>query len=212
MTAYNAAVQHASPRCRPRSRRSADLKAVPSNLEPTLADAAAEKKALEFNGCLRTPFQGGQPECATGDTASTTTVALVGDSHAAMWNPALQQVAEQRQWRLELLSKGACPLLDLPVTNPFRRLVEDFEHCEQWRAQIMARLRAERPRLVVLSMWRGYGTDESLTGFHAYDRAWIDGLTAPRAPAAGQRRQGAGARADPGPALCGADLLVRPPR
>jgi hypothetical protein len=76
-----------------------------------------------------------------------------------------------------LLSKGACPLLDLPVNNPLRRLLEDFEHCEEWRGQIMARLRAEHPRLVVVSMWRGYGADESLTGFNAYDTAWIDGLT-----------------------------------
>jgi peptidoglycan/LPS O-acetylase OafA/YrhL len=175
--AYDAAVQHAFAQVQAAVAASADLKAVPSNLNPPLADAGAEKKALEFNGCLRTPFQSGQPECVTGDTASPTTVALVGDSHAAMWNPALQSVASQRHWRLELLSKGACPLLDLPVNNPLRRLLEDFEHCEEWRGQIMARLRAEHPRLVVVSMWRGYGADESLTGFNAYDTAWIDGLT-----------------------------------
>jgi peptidoglycan/LPS O-acetylase OafA/YrhL len=177
VAAYDAAVQQAFAQVRAAVAGSADLKAVPSNLDPSLADAGAEKKALEFNGCLRTPFQGGQPECITGDTASPTTVALVGDSHAAMWNPAFQQLAAQRHWRLELLSKGACPLLDLRVANPLRRLVEDLEHCEQWRGQIMARLRAEHPRLVVLSLWRGYGADESLTGFNAYDPAWINGLT-----------------------------------
>jgi peptidoglycan/LPS O-acetylase OafA/YrhL len=177
LAAYDAAVQNAVARMQAAVKGSGDVQAVPSNLEPPLGDAAAEKKALEFNGCLRTPFQSGQPECATGDPASATTVALVGDSHAAMWEPALQQVAEQRRWRLELLSKGACPLLDLPITNPLRRLVELVEHCEQWRGQIIARLRAERPRLVVLSMWRGYGADESLTGYRAYDRKWIDSLT-----------------------------------
>ncbi len=41
----------------------------------------------------------------------------------------------------------------------------------------MARLRAEHPRLVVVSAFRGYGADESMTGFNAYDPAWIDGLT-----------------------------------
>ena len=71
---------------------------------------------------MRNGVQAGQPECATGDTASTTTVALVGDSHAAMWNPAFQQVAEQRRWRLETMAKAACPLMDLPITNPIRRL------------------------------------------------------------------------------------------
>ena len=112
-----------------------------------------------------------------GDTASTTTVALVGDSHAAMWTPAFQQIATQRNWRLEMLSKGACPLLDLPVTNPLSRLAEYLQHCQEWRAQIVARLQAEHPRLIVLSLWRGYGTDESLSGYHAYGSAWIDGLT-----------------------------------
>jgi peptidoglycan/LPS O-acetylase OafA/YrhL len=175
--AYDAAVQHAFAQVQAAVAASVDLNAVPSNLDPPLADTAAEKEPLSFNGCLRTPFQSGQPECATGDTASTTTVALVGDSHAATWAPAVQQAAAQRHWRLELLSKGACPPINLPVTNPLRRLVELFEHCEQWRGQIIARLRTEHPRLIVVSMFRGYGADESLTGFHSYDPAWIDSLT-----------------------------------
>jgi hypothetical protein len=175
--AYDAAVRQAFAQVQAAVAASAELKAVPSNLEPPLADAGAEKNAMLFNGCLRTPFQGGQPECATGETASTTTVALVGDSHAAMWNPAFQQIAAQRHWRLEMLAKGACPLMDLPITNPLRRLVEHIEHCEQWRGQIIARLRAEHPRLIVLSAWRGYGIDEWLSGFTSYDPAWINSLT-----------------------------------
>ena len=66
---------------------------------------------------MRSAYQIGQPECATGDTASATTVALVGDSHAAMWNPAFQQIATQRHWRLEILAKAGCPLLDLPIVS-----------------------------------------------------------------------------------------------
>ena len=94
-----------------------------------------------------------------------------------MWNPAFRKAAEQRGWRLETLAKGACPVMDLPITNPLRRLLEQFQHCEQWRAEILARLRAEPPRLVVVSMWRGYGADESLTGFDAYGGAWLESLT-----------------------------------
>ena len=175
--AYDAAVQHAFAQVQAAVAASADLKAVPSNLTPPLGDLPAEQKDYGFNGCVRSPYEGGQPECATGDIASTTTVALVGDSHAAMWNPAFQQIAAQRHWRLEMLSKLACPLMDVRINSAFRRLIEHFQHCEQWRAQIIARLRAEHPRLVLVSVWRGYGTDESLTGFHAYDPAWIDSLT-----------------------------------
>ena len=177
MDAYDAAVRQSVAQVQATVASSVGLRAVPSNLEPPLSAVSGEEKALELNGCLRTPFQSGQPECASSDTSSSTTVALVGDSHAAMWNPGFQQIATQRHWRLETLTKAACPLMDLPVTNPFRRLVEHFEHCQQWRTEILARLRAEHPRLVVVSAFRGFGTDESLTGFHAYDQAWIGGLT-----------------------------------
>jgi peptidoglycan/LPS O-acetylase OafA/YrhL len=180
MDAYDAAVQEAFAQVQAAVAASADMKAVPSNLQPPLAGATAELKALLFNGCLREPFESGQPECAMGDNSSSTTVALVGDSHAAMWTPAFQQIATERHWRLEMLAKGACPLLDLPIANHlFSGFIEGLEHCEQWRGQILARLRAEHPRLIVVGLWRGYGNGNGngwLSGFAAYDRAWIDGL------------------------------------
>ena len=153
--AYTAAVQHAVAQVQAAVAAAAELKAVPSNLRPPLAGAAAELKDLALNGCLRNFLQTGQPECATGDTASTTTVALVGDSNAAIWSPAFQQVAAQRHWRLETLTKSSCPPMNLPITNPY--LHREYTQCEQWRGQIIDRLRAEHPRLVVVSMWRRYG-------------------------------------------------------
>ncbi len=175
MATYDAAVRQAFAQVQAAVAASADLKAVPSNLEPPLADAADELKALYLNGCLLTAWQVKQPECATGDTASTTTVAVVGDSYAAMWNPAFREVAEQRHWRLEMLSKVSCPVMNLPVTNT--QLHREYTECEQWRDQTIARLRAEHPRLVVVSVLRAYGADKSRTGFISYDPAWIDSLT-----------------------------------
>jgi peptidoglycan/LPS O-acetylase OafA/YrhL len=179
--AYDAAMQNVFAQVQAAVAASADLKAVPSNLSPSLADATAELPAMMFDGCLRLPFEAGQPECATGDTASKTTVAVVGDSHASMWIPAFQQVGAQRPWRIETMAKAACPMMDLPVANRFvSPLVEYLEHCEQWRGQIMARLRAEHPKLVVLSVFRGYLASHSngfLSGFSSYDPAWIDSLT-----------------------------------
>jgi peptidoglycan/LPS O-acetylase OafA/YrhL len=172
--AYDAAVRQVFAQVQAAVAASADLRSVPSNLSPPLETSGD----LLFNGCLRNIAEVGQPECATGDTASTTTIALAGDSNAAMWNPALQQIAAQRRWRLETLTKGACPLMDLPSTIPLHHLAERYSHCEQWRGQIIARLRAEHPRLVVLSMWRGYRADsERLLGVDAYGPAWLDSLT-----------------------------------
>ncbi len=177
MDAYDAAVHQAFAQVQAAVAASAELKAVPSNLEPPVAEASAGQNAMLFNGCFRAANQSGQPECATGDTASSTTVALVGDSHAAMWNPAFQQNATQRHWRLEMLAKAGCPLIDVPIAKHLNGLIERFLHCDQWRALILARLRAERPRLVVVSMSREHSEGSWQAGYTPYDPAWIDSLS-----------------------------------
>ena len=198
MDAYDAAVQQAFAQVQAAVAASADLKAVPSNLQPPVAEAAAGQDAMYAGGCFRGANQSGQPECATGDTASSTTVALVGDSHAAMWNPAFQQIATQRHWRLEMLAKAGCPLLDVPIANHLDGLIERFMHCEQWRGQIMARLRAEHPRLVVVSMSREHSEGSWQAGYTAIRPGVDRQLDPPGAAAARHRVQGAGAGSDPG--------------
>ncbi|MFC9556540.1 acyltransferase family protein [Rhodococcus sp. NPDC056960] len=167
-----AAVQAVTAQVQAAVAESAGLQAVPSNLSPPLADAPADKPAVFVNGCVRSWREVGQDECASGDVTSPTTVALVGDSHAAMWAPAFEQAAEQRHWRLETMGKVTCPLLDLPLTSPY--LGREYTECEQWRGEIVDRLQTERPRLVVLSMSRRYGAD---FGFTVYGQAWLDSLT-----------------------------------
>ena len=151
---------------------SADVQAVPANLTPPLADAPADKPDVFVNGCVRSWLYVGQHECASGDTSSPTRVALVGDSHAAMWQPAVEQIATERHWRLETMGKVTCPLMDLPIYSPY--LDRAYTECVQWRGQIMARLRAERPAVIVLDMARRYSPDY---GFTVYGRPWLDSIT-----------------------------------
>jgi peptidoglycan/LPS O-acetylase OafA/YrhL len=177
MAAYDDAVAQTFAQVQTALAASFGVKPVPSNLTPPLNNLAAEQVDYTYQGCLRTPYESGQPECVMGDTASPDTVALIGDSHAAMWTPAFQQIAAQRHWRLQMMAKEACPVVDARAGSAFSNLVEDLQHCQQWREEIVARVKAERPRLVVVSVWRGYGIDETMSGFRAYDRAWIDGMT-----------------------------------
>ncbi|MGE2715895.1 acyltransferase family protein [Mycolicibacterium litorale] len=149
---------------------SADMRAVPADLSPALGEVA--KPEVFVNGCVLSWRDVEQPECASGDTASPVRVALVGDSHAAMWHPALESTASQRKWRLETMSKVTCPLMELPITSPY--LGRTFSECEQWRGDVLARLESQRPQLIVVDMSRRYGAD---FGFTSYDTAWLDGLT-----------------------------------
>jgi peptidoglycan/LPS O-acetylase OafA/YrhL len=174
--AYDVAVQYGFAQVQAAVATSADIRAVPSNLNPSISAAAAENPIAYFNGCLRNFLESDQPDCVVGDRASKTNVALIGDSTAAMWIPAFQQVADQQRWRLETLTKGGCPMLDLPIINPFLR--REFTECEKWRDQVLARLRGEHPQLVVLSLWRKYGARYDFpAGVTSYDSAWLGSLT-----------------------------------
>ncbi len=175
MVAYDAAVQQAFAQVQSAVATSATLQAVPANLVPPLSDAADEADAITLDGCLLDFLGVEQPACVMGDTESPTTVALVGDSHAAIWNPALRQVADSRRWRVETMAKEGCPLLDLPLTNPL--LHREYTECEQWRTQILDRLRAGHPRLIVFSLWRVYGSPDWPAGFKAYGAPWLASLT-----------------------------------
>jgi hypothetical protein len=149
---------------------SANLRAVPSNLSPSLGNIT--KPEVFLNGCVLSWKDVTSPECASGQVNSKTTVALIGDSHAGMWHPALEPVARQRGWRLETMAKVTCPMLKLPIVSPY--LGREFTECKQWRAAVLTRVQQERPALVVVDMVRRYGAD---FGFTSYDPVWLDALT-----------------------------------
>jgi hypothetical protein len=93
-----------------------------------------------------------------------------------MWNPAFQQLAEQRHWRLETMAKLGCPMLDLPTLNPV--LARPYTECAEWRDQIDARLQNHHPRLIVLSVMRRYGAGFGWrVGFTSYEPEWLASMT-----------------------------------
>ncbi len=173
---YAAAVRDGLAQVQAAVAASADLNSVPSNLQPPLADAQTETAANHSKNCLLNFLDVDPSECASGRIDSPTTVTLVGDSNATMWNPAFEQIATQRGWRLETLAKAGCPMLELTMFNATLR--RDYEECDQWRPRIAARLKAEHPRLIVLAVSRQYGKRFDFTsGFDSYDSTWTNKLT-----------------------------------
>jgi hypothetical protein len=151
---------------------SGERQPVPSNLTPSLQDAAEDSQLPFQQGCVLPWTAATVRNCVYGDPNGQSTVALIGDSHAAQWFPALEPLAEQRHERLDVQSKVTCPLMDLPITSPY--LGREYTECEQWRAQVLDRMRTERPALVVVATAHRYGAD---FGFTAYDPQWLAALT-----------------------------------
>ncbi len=75
------------------------------------------------------------------------TVAVVGDSHAEMWIPALTRLAERRDWTLIKTTHPGCPVDDLQQAAPERQL-----ECAPWRAAAFPELIATfDPDYVILA-------------------------------------------------------------
>jgi peptidoglycan/LPS O-acetylase OafA/YrhL len=127
---------------------------IPADLLPPLADARSDIPAIYDNGCHLSQPEVAIPECAFGDVASTQTVVLIGDSHAAQWFPALERLAREHGWRLISLTKSGCTPAAITVWNVnFKRA---YTECDEWRAAMTDRVTREQPRLVIVSSSHPY--------------------------------------------------------
>ena len=130
--------------------------------------------------------------CAYGPPDAERTAALVGDSMAISWLPALREVLEPRGWRIQVLTRNQCPAVDVLLyrDRPEVPYVECAEHRE-WVVEQVAEL---EPDLVLVSSAETMVDKqvEQPQGDLRYSR-WADGLT--RAVRDLQRHSRAGRRA-----------------
>lgn len=133
---------------------------------PAPVAAAQDNPDVYADGCHQDQDSADVVSCVYGDPDSGTVVALVGDSHAAQWQPGLRAVAEERGWRLETYTKSACPFDDTEVW--LDDTDQPYASCVDWVADLTQALLADPPDLVVTSSAGHY-------------RAVADGAAMPRA-------------------------------
>ena len=122
---------------------------VPGDLLPSLGASRGDDDPLLADGCGLSLAGTKPPSCIYGDRDGALTVALVGDSHAAHWFPALDVVAKERGWRLVPFTKFSCVFVDLPIWSP--NLNREYTECEAWRENVVDRLVKLKPDLVIIS-------------------------------------------------------------
>ncbi len=122
---------------------------VPRDLKPSLGASRADNDPLLAAGCGLALAGSRPPTCVYGDRDGAITVALVGDSHAAHWFPALEIVARQRGWRLVPFTKFSCVFVDIPIWSPY--LKREYTECGDWRENVVDRLVMLKPDLVVIA-------------------------------------------------------------
>jgi hypothetical protein len=128
---------------------------LPSNLTPSLTSARTDKSDWlnETNPCSVDFAEVRVPSCLGGDQNGTKLIVLYGDSHASMWMPAIDAIAKQIGYRVELYAKLACPLIEAPVWS--YQLNRPFTECQQWQQLVLPKIKAAKPDLLIVTdQWK----------------------------------------------------------
>ncbi len=113
-----------------------------------LASARADKAGITPPSCAGPKWSADEP-CVSGDVHSTNTVMLIGDSHAAQWRPALDQVAKDLQVRVVMQTFGGCAATDVPTAIEGTHELRDG--CAEHRAQTAELIDEIRPDAVIVT-------------------------------------------------------------
>jgi peptidoglycan/LPS O-acetylase OafA/YrhL len=131
-----------------------DPKGAPVDRVPSMfPDPMVVRKDLPTlyqDGCHQNEPDSAATPCTYGAEDSAFTVAVIGDSHAAQWTPALEAIAPSRKWRILTYTKSSCPLANVQV--PASGSERPYDSCTKWNANVLnAVTSGKRPNLVITS-------------------------------------------------------------
>jgi peptidoglycan/LPS O-acetylase OafA/YrhL len=145
-----------SPDPSPTSRPHTGPQPLPADVTPKLTSARKDSESIVRDHCSLSLGGSKPPVCVYGVADAPVTVALVGDSHAAHWFPALEALALDRGWRLVPFTKHSCTFVDMRIYSP--RLQREYTECEDWRTNVVTALKTLAPDLVVVTSHRWFPT------------------------------------------------------
>lgn len=99
------------------------------------------------NGCSLPFGASAIKACPAGAVPSPTSIAVVGDSHAAQWLPAFAAAGARDGWKIVPLTKSSCPLVAT------RLIHHDADSCADWAQNVLRQLRAHPPSMIVYSLF-----------------------------------------------------------
>ncbi|MDJ0455847.1 acyltransferase family protein [Arthrobacter sp. NQ7] len=95
--------------------------------------------------CLTVPVDKWGVDCVYGDQKSSKVAVVLGDSMAASWMPAIRGALEPQGYRIEMLTRSACPVFAVTLAN------KDQEACGSHRAASFAYVADHKPDLIVIA-------------------------------------------------------------
>lgn len=113
---------------------------------PSAAEAANDKSDAYTDNCWEYPPFTGTKTCTYSDEESDVSIALVGNSHAGHWLPALQELAKTYRWKITTYIASECTLSTSAMewnTDEKRR------NCLAWSQRVLERTQGKQFDLVI---------------------------------------------------------------
>ncbi len=132
-------------------------------------DEIRSKPINNDDGCHIHIRQTVSPRCEYGDTSSSTTIILYGDSHAAQWLPALDIIGKKRGIKIISLTKSACPSAEVIKELSSQYAVKD---CQAFRDSSIKRIQSTRPVAVIMTGMQPFTAPNSTESSRSW---WLAG-------------------------------------
>jgi len=135
--------------------------------------------------------------CMFGPGDAEHTAVLMGDSIAGQWFPAMARAFHRPGWRLLVVTKSSCPMVDQPFF--YERIRREYTECAKWRSAALERMAAIRPDLLMLSTVSNYGFTEA---------QWVNGTASVLDAVAGSAKRVVVMRSTPSVSFDGPSCLA----
>ncbi len=116
--------------------------------------------------------------CRFGDLNSSVDVALIGNSHAVQWLPALQEIAQRRGLRITTFVSARCFAITTPVIMDSAQMTEDCLAWGKWARDSAATggfdLIVQSERTLARPVVGGDPDTEYLKGYTEHLQTWAD--------------------------------------
>jgi peptidoglycan/LPS O-acetylase OafA/YrhL len=126
--------------------RATDLNRSPQYVR--LANAHADAPIIYGMGCDQWYTSDVLQICGFGSAEAHHTAILLGDSIAGQWFPAVARAYDKPDWRLLVLTKSSCPMVDEPIF--YSRIGRMYKECATWRTRALGYLAGIKPDAVLV--------------------------------------------------------------
>lgn len=121
---------------------------VNSPSQQRYAKAATDAPVIYAMGCDDWYHSDTMRPCSFGPADAKHTVVLIGDSVGAQWFPAVATVFDPMGWRLLVLTKSSCPMVDEPFF--YAKIGREYVECSNWRKRALQEITALKPDIVIM--------------------------------------------------------------